>query len=135
MDVLFQAAALLESRKRESIGRRPLSSIRSFAMGSLVAAIHSSTQGVTHSPSSSSVESLNSIGSSPGPAPTTPVASGGAYLPTFCPPSSNRTVPFVTVSTCTTCTSTFIRVCVCSVHFWGGKNCADCNNKWVCVAH
>lgn len=86
---LLTQAALLESKKRESFGRRPIVSIRSLAMSSLAA--------VTHSPSSSSVESLASSSSSPGLAPSTPVAAGYS-LSALSPPSSHRTVPFVTVS-------------------------------------
>ena len=95
---LFVEAALLESKKRESFGKQPIvSSIKSLVMSSIAAAIHSSSA-VIHSPSSSSVESLGSSSGSPSLAPSTPVAAARYSLPASCPPTSNRTVPFVTVS-------------------------------------
>ena len=92
----FLQVALLEGKKRESFVRRPIaSSIKSPAKSSIAAAIHSS-------PSSSSVESLGSSSSSHGVAPSTPMGAGYSLRVSAavhaCPSTSNRTVPFVTVS-------------------------------------
>ena len=98
-------AALLESKKRESLGRKPMASIRSLAI-----AAQGSLAAVMHSPSSSSVESLASTASGPGVTPTTPVGAGISPMTTY-PPASNRAVPFVTVSfACTLCTCIYMYI-------------------------